>query len=309
MLTSILSILFGFILLAISGESLVNGSVKIARHFSLSEILVSAVIIGFGTSLPEMTVSVNAALHDATDMAVSNVIGSNIANMFLITAVAAIITPIVVNTKEIKDDAFFMVFATFTLLVLNFILIINLPIGALMIAAMMCYIFFSYKSEMKHKDRKHTKEDIKKLIFAFFLCGIGLIGLVISSTLLVEGALKLSALLGIGEVIIGLTVVAIGSSLPEFALAVVASYRKNSDIIIGNILGSNTFNLMAILGVTGMVKPIRFEANILLPDILILVAITLVFTALLFVKKRISRIQGVLMLLTYLIYIGSLGLR
>lgn len=309
MLISILLILAGFVLLAISGESLVNGSVKVAKYFSLSEILVSAVIIGFGTSIPEMAVSVNAALHGATDMAVSNVIGSNIANMFLITAVAAIIRPIIINSKEIKDDAIFMLFATFTLLILNFSSIINLPIGILMLTAMICYIFFSYKSERKYKDKEHIKCDTKKLFSALLLCIIGLIGLALSSTLLIEGALKLSKILEISEVIIGLTVIAIGSSLPEFVLAIVASYRRNSNIIIGNILGSNTFNLMAILGVTGMVKPIRFEANILLHDTLILFVITVIFTSLLFLKRCISRLQGLLMLSTYLIYIVSLGLR
>lgn len=302
-------ILCGLVLLFFGGEGLIKGAVSLARNFGLSKLLVSAVVVGFGTSMPEMTVSVGAALKGASDIAVGNVVGSNIANILLIVGLASILCPIFVAGNAVKRDAFVMLGASLVLCGLAMTGMISLIAGLAMFAALIAYIAWSY-----HQDKKggavtitHIEEDIEgepqlsRLKASTFAFG-GLVLLIGGAYILVEGAVSIARGFGISEAVIGLTIVAIGTSLPELATAFVAAMRKHSDVIIGNILGSNIFNILSILGVTALISPIPVAAQIAKYDVWIMLVVAVFLSVYLLRGVTIGRISGLAMLGAYIIY-------
>lgn len=302
----VLMILGGLVLLFFGGEGLIKGAVSLARNFGLSKLLVSAVVVGFGTSMPEMTVSVGAALKGASDIAIGNVVGSNIANILLIMGIAAVIYPIVVKGEAVKRDALVMLGASIVLCGLAMTGMISLIAGLMLFMALIAYVAWSY-----HQDRKagaetaaHIEEDIegdpqlsrlKATVYALS----GLVLLIGGAYLLVDGAVSIARGFGISEAVIGLTIVAVGTSLPELATSLVAAYKKHSDVIIGNIVGSNIFNILAILGVTAMISPIPIGQQIASTDVWIMLGVASFLSIYLLRGFTIGRISGVLMLLAY----------
>jgi cation:H+ antiporter len=302
----VLMILGGLVLLFFGGEGLIKGAVSLARNFGLSKLLVSAVIVGFGTSMPEMTVSVGAALKGASDIAIGNVVGSNIANILLIVGVAAILYPIFISGVAVKRDTFVMLGASLVLCGFAKVGMIGFLAGLLMFTALISYIVWSYTQDKKGgaETVQHIEEDIegepklslgKAWIFVF--AGLGL--LVGGAYFLVEGAVSIARDFGISEAVIGLTIVAVGTSLPELATAVVAAYRKHSDMIIGNILGSNIFNILSILGVTAMISPITVTTQIASYDVWFMLGVAVLLSTYLLRGLTIGRISGIAMLLAY----------
>lgn len=305
----ILMILGGLVLLFFGGEGLIKGAVSLARNFGLSKLLVSAVVVGFGTSMPEMTVSVGAALKGASDIAVGNVVGSNIANILLIVGVAAILCPIFVAGSAVKRDTFVMLGASFVLCGLALTGNISFIAGLLMFSALIAYIAWSYMQDKKSgaETAQHIEEDIegeKQLspLKASVYAVAGLLLLIGGAYILVEGAVAIARDFGLSEAVIGLTIVAVGTSLPELATAVVAAYRKHSDVIIGNIVGSNIFNILAILGVTAMISPIPIGAQIAGTDVWIMLGVAVFLSIYLLRGLTIGRISGIAMLLAYCAY-------
>lgn len=305
----ILMILGGLVLLFFGGEGLIKGAVSLARNFGLSKLLVSAVVVGFGTSMPEMTVSVSAALKGASDIAIGNIVGSNIANILLIIGVAAILCPIFVAGSAVKRDTFIVLGTSLALCGLAMIGMIGFLAGFLMFTALIGYIFWSYMQDKKSgaETAAHIEEDIegepqlspvKAGVFAL----AGLVLLVGGAYILVEGAVSIARGFGISEAVIGLTIVAVGTSLPELATAVVAAYRKHSDVIIGNILGSNIFNILAILGITAMISPIPIDVQIASYDVWIMLGVAILLSIYLLRGITIGRISGIAMLLAYCAY-------
>lgn len=306
----ILMIIAGLILLFFGGEGLIRGAVSLARNFGLSKLLVSAVVVGFGTSMPEMTVSLGAALKDASDIAVGNVVGSNIANILLILGIASLIYPILIKGTAIRRDTFVMLGSSAALCGLALTGAITLPAGLALFASLIAYISWSYRQDKKagSKTTQHIEDDIEGdvqlgTLKASAFSAAGLVFLIAGAYLLVEGAISIARGFGISEAVIGLTIVAIGTSLPELATGVVAAYRKHSDVIIGNIVGSNIFNILAILGVTSMISPIPFGEKIASTDVWIMLAVAGMLSVYLLRGLRIGRISGLIMLLAYLAYI------
>ena len=305
-MTDFLMIVGGLVLLFFGGEGLIKGAVSLARNFGLSKLLVSAVIVGFGTSMPEMTVSVEAALRGSSDIAIGNVVGSNIANILLIVGVAAILCPIFIAETVVKRDTFVMLGASLTLCGLAKIGMIGFVAGLLMLAALIAYIAWSYAQDKKGgaETLQHIEENIEGApqlsqvkAWVFALAGLGL--LVGGAYILVEGAVSIARDFGLSEAVIGLTIVAVGTSLPELATAVVAAYRKHSDVIIGNIVGSNIFNILAILGITAMISPIPIGEQIANADVWIMLGVAVFLSTYLLRGLTIGRISGVAMLLVY----------
>jgi cation:H+ antiporter len=305
----VLMILAGLGLLFFGGEGLIKGAVSLARNFGLSKLLVSAVVVGFGTSMPEMTVSVGAALKGASDIAVGNVVGSNIANVLLIVGVAAVLCPIFIGGTAVKRDTFIMLGASLSLCGLAIMGMIGFVAGFLMFVALIGYIAWSYTQDKKGSAEtvQHIQEDIegepqlspgKALTFA--LAGLGL--LVGGAYILVEGAVAIARDFGLSEAVIGLTIVAVGTSLPELATAVVAAYRKHSDVIIGNIVGSNIFNILAILGITAMISPIPIGEQMASSDVWIMLGVAVLLSVYLLRGLTIGRISGAAMLVAYCMY-------
>ncbi|MEZ5814331.1 MAG: calcium/sodium antiporter [Alphaproteobacteria bacterium] len=305
----ILMILGGLVLLFFGGEGLIKGAVSLARNFGLSKLLVSAVVVGFGTSMPEMTVSVGAALKGASDIAIGNVVGSNIANILLIVGIAAIMCSIFIAGAAVKRDTFVMLGASLALCGLAMTGMISFAAGLVMFAALIAYIAWSYMQDKKAGEETvaHIEEDIEgepqlsRVKASAFALG-GLVLLIGGAYILVEGAVSIARGFGISEAVIGLTIVAVGTSLPELATAVVAAMRKHSDVIIGNIVGSNIFNILAILGVTAMISPIPIGQQIATYDVWIMLGVAAFLSIYLLRGLTIGRISGLAMLGAYIIY-------
>jgi len=310
MIIDILMILAGLALLFIGGEGLIKGAVALARHFGLSKILVSAVIIGFGTSMPEITVSLNAALKGAPDIVIGNVVGSNIANILLIIGIAALISPLAVPVSAVRRDVIVTLGVSALLCALGLLGIVHSWAGALMVIALAAYIFWSYHQDKNQVSERpaHLQEDIEgrkpitPLKAGIFTLG-GLAFIVAGAHWMVEGAVSIARDFGIAEATIGLTIVAIGTSLPELATALVAAMRKHSDVIIGNILGSSIFNVLAILGLTAMVSPIAVAPQVAAYDVWILLGVAGFMAIYLLRGLPFGRLTGGLMLTSYALYI------
>lgn len=302
----------GFLLLFAGGESLLRGSVALAERFKLSKLLIGMVIVGFGTSLPELIVSVTAATGGVPDLALGNVVGSNIANVLLILGVSAAITPVACGQREVSRDTLAVLAASLIVAACSFLGAVPWYIGVGMLFALGFYLFYAYRTERTNllkemRFREHVEEDVGtpslSLTAAIIACAFGLFCLPVGADFLVEGSTSIATRLGIPDAVIGLTIVAVGTSLPELATAFVAAYRGHSDVVIGNIVGSNLFNILGVLGATSVVAPIPMEGRIASTDIWLMLGVA----GLMFVAARtgrvISRVEGSLFLVLFAAYV------
>ena len=290
-------------LLYIGGEGVLKGVLVIARKFKLSNILVSAVIIGFGTSLAELTVSIEAVLIGSPDIALGNIIGSNIANILLVTAIAALITPIMLKNLKINRDIFVMIVASLLLLFFKFIDWLNFYSGVIFLLILFSYISYSYFQDQKDNGDKEENLENFSLIKAIIYSVIGLATLILGGWLLVNSSIKVAQSYGISEAVIGLTIVAVGTAIPELTTTIIASIKKHNDLVIGNILGSNIFNILGILGVTLLIENIPVTDEMMKKGIWEMIAATLFFIIILRFAKSISKLIASFMLTSYAIYI------
>jgi cation:H+ antiporter len=290
-------------LLYIGGEGALKGVLVIARKFKLSNILVSAVIIGFGTSLAELTVSVEAVLIGSPDIALGNIIGSNIANILLVTAIAALITPIMLKNLKINRDIFVMIVASLLLLLFKFIDWLNFYSGVIFLLILFSYISYSYLQDQKDNSENEENLENFSLIKAIIYSVIGLAILILGGWLLVNSSIKIAQSYGISEAVIGLTIVAVGTAIPELTTTIIASIKKHNDLVIGNILGSNIFNILGILGVTLLIENIPVTDEMMKKGIWEMIAATLFFIIILRFAKSISKLIASFMLTSYAIYI------
>jgi cation:H+ antiporter len=290
-------------LLYIGGEGVLKGVLVIARKFKLSNILVSAVIIGFGTSLAELTVSIEAVLIGSPDIALGNIIGSNIANILLVTAIAALITPIMLKNLKINRDIFVMIVASLLLLFFKFIDWLNFYSGVIFLLILFSYISYSYLQDQKDNGEKKENLENLSLIKAIIYSVIGLATLILGGWLLVNSSIKIAQSYGISEAVIGLTIVAVGTAIPELTTTIIASIKKHNDLVIGNILGSNIFNILGILGVTLLIENIPVTDEMMKKGIWEMIATTLFFIIILRFAKSISKLIASFMLTSYAIYI------
>lgn len=311
-------IVAGLLLLFIGGEALVRGSVAISKRLGISAILIGMVVVGFGTSTPELLVSIKASLAGQPDIALGNVVGSNIANILLILGFAAVITPIICKDKAIQRDALAVFGTTLLLFGLTYLQIISQLTGGLMLMLLIGYLVYSYMAERHYKtvsasglppspvDENETQESDRQmgLGLSIIMCVIGIAMLVFGADFLVKGASTIVRNLGISEAVIGLSLVAVGTSLPELAASISAAIKKNSDVIIGNILGSNLFNILSILGLTAIIKPIPLQGQITDFDIPFALVVAAVSLAIIFFLKSFGRVTGLLFLIIYSAYIA-----
>jgi cation:H+ antiporter len=291
------------LLLYLGGEGALKGVLVIARKFKLSNILVSAVIIGFGTSLAELTVSVEAVLIGSPDIALGNIIGSNIANILLVTAIAALITPIMLKNLKINKDIFVMIVASLLLLFFKFIDWLNFYSGVIFLLILFSYISYSYFQDQKGNGENEEDLENLSLIKAIIYSVIGLSTLILGGWLLVNSSIKIAQSYGISEAVIGLTIVAVGTAIPELTTTIIASIKKHNDLVIGNILGSNIFNILGILGVTLLIENIPVTDEMMKKGIWEMIAATLFFIIILRFAKSISKLIASFMLTSYAIYI------
>lgn len=298
----------GLILLFLGGEALVRGAVSIAARFGMPPLIIGLTIVGFGTSMPELLVSLKAAFDGAPDIAVGNVVGSNTANILLILGVAAVICPIPTAIPGIRRDlAMVTLVAAFTL-VLGYLGHVSRLMGAAMFVTLCAYLFYAAvygKKEEAEEDDEHAPVPMPLWMQLAYIAG-GLAGLVIGADLLVRGATSIARGYGISEAVIGLTIVAVGTSLPELATSAIAAFRRHSEIAIGNVLGSNLFNIIGILGATAVFHPVAIAPSIASFDIPLMLGVTVLLALMLLGLKSINRLAGAAFLVFYTGYCGYL---
>ena len=292
-------------LLYIGGVGTLKGVLAFAKRFNLSAILVSAVIIGFGTSLAELTVSIEAVLINAPEIAIGNIVGSNTANILFVSAIAAIVSPIILKDLNINREILVMLLATLLLLFFKYIDFLNIIAGFIFLLILFIYIIVSFK---KGQNDNAEPEALPNMPFikALIYCVVGIILLVLGGWLLVSSSIKVAQSFGVSEAVIGLTVVAIGTSIPELTTTIIATLKKQNHLIVGNILGSNIFNILGILGVTLLIKPIPVTEEMMNKGIWEMIAATILFILILKFAKSLNRIIASFMLVTYVVYLGYL---
>lgn len=319
MTESILLVAGGLVLLALGGELLVRGAVGMAARLGISPLLAGLTIVGFGTSTPELATSVQAAVAGSPGIAIGNVVGSNIANILFILGLSAVILPLSVNPASFNRDSLALggsaVLATGAVL----LGVIGPLSGIVLLAALVGYVWWAYKSERAAHDaeavrHEHEAEDrpvppdTGPLVLGGMIIA-GLVAAIFGAGWLVDGAVVLASAAGVSESVIGLTVVAVGTSLPELIACVVAVLRKHEDVALGNIVGSNIYNLCGILGLTAMIHPIAVPAEIAAFDIWAMLGVTLLLILQLRSGWRLSRIEGAVLVALYAAYTAFLALR
>ncbi|WP_199257920.1 calcium/sodium antiporter [Paracoccus binzhouensis] len=300
----------GLVLLFLGGEGLVRGSVALAERFGLSKLIIGLVIVGFGTSTPELLVSVNAALGGSPEIALGNVVGSNIANVFLILGVAALIMPISGWKRTAVREALVASLVALALFGLVQGQVITRVEGFALLAVLTVYLLASYWLERREKTltvfEQETEEfedvPLKRAWLPPLVSLGGIALLVIGADLLVDGSISIARAFGVPDAVIGLSLVAVGTSLPELATAIVAAVRRHSDVVLGNVIGSNIFNVLAILGTTAVIQPIEVGARFRDIDTPVMLGASCALLVLLFATQRIGRLWGIGMLAVYAAY-------
>ncbi len=312
MFVSILFIIIGFIGLIKGADFLVEGASNIAKKFNIPEIIIALTIVSIGTSMPELFVSLTSGIDGLSDVSIGNVVGSNIANLLLILGISAIIRPIAVKkeTKFIEIPVCLittLIFWTFCNLGGN----ITRLDGIVFVALFLLFIVYTIIIAIKHNQvySKEKREPIDKIsLFKDIIdIGLGIIVLKIGAELTVDNAINISRILNISEKVISVTVLAVGTSLPELFTSVSAAIKGKSDIAIGNIVGSNIFNILLILGVTSIINPLTYNMSFN-KDLTLLIISTVLLMIFPFISKKdeMTRGNGVIYLILYFVYIGTL---
>lgn len=307
---SFIMLVFGFVLLVWGADKFVAGASALARRLGVSPLLVGLTIVAFGTSAPELAVSLTAALQGANEIAVGNVVGSNIFNMLMVAGLSAVVCPLIMDRTLLRRDWPISLAAAVLLLV--FIapdLTISRVEGIILLVVFAVVLGTQIRAALKNRDTLETEED--EVAMPPLMIGVnivlGLACIIIGGQLAVNGATGIARMFGLSETLIGLTIVAIGTSLPELVTSLVAARKGQNEIAMGNVIGSNIFNLLLILGVSATITPIPVQATSII-DALVLIAISIVFY-LPARRGKLGRAPGAIMALTYVVYTAYLIIR
>lgn len=307
MIAEILFLILGFTILIKGADWLVEGGSALARKYKVSELAIGLTIVAFGTSMPELVVNTFSAYDGHSDIVFGNIIGSNIFNLFAILGIAGLISPLIVQSSTVWKEIPFSLFAAFILFILvnPFLTDNNVlsRVDGIILLVFFCFFLYYVFRQMKNDvslNEVQKKEFSKFKIWAFIIMGLAL--LVGGGRLVVVNAVNIASNLGISETVIGLTIVAAGTSLPELATSVVAAYKKNNDIAVGNIIGSNIFNIFFILGVSSLIKPVEYNLKFNFDIYLLSIGTVLLFAAMFSGRKRkLDRWEAAIL---FVIYVG-----
>jgi cation:H+ antiporter len=299
--------IIGLIILYLGGEGLVRGSSRLARAIGINPVLIGLTIVAFGTSAPELIVSIIAALKGSNDLITGNILGSNVANIGLILGISALIYPIRIKLTLVKVELPFMILFSILLFLLSQNLVIEPTEGAILFILLISMIIYScYDAFKEPKQIEREFEDFlevdKNYYKNTFYIVFGLVGLSIGAKLVVDSAISIAEDLGVSQAIIGITAVAIGTSLPELTTSVIAALKRESGIIIGNIIGSNIFNI-GIIGIVSVLKPIEMQQNLLQFEFCVMILFSIVLLPILRTDSKIAKTEGLLLLLFYLMFL------
>ena len=288
-------------------EFIVKGGSQLARYFGLSPIVIGLTVVAFGTSLPELVVSIVAAIGGSSPLAIGNVVGSNIANVGLVLGVSSLIFPIKINLSQIKNDLIIYIFVCLMFSAFCMNGSISRQEGLILFLSVLIYTWYSfYYSSRKNNDEDVNDKNPSNLRMLFILIISGITLLSFGANLFVKGAIDIARYFGISEIVIGMTIVALGTSLPELATSVIASFRKEHAISIGNIVGSNLFNLLSVIGIVSLVSPIESPKEILFFEIPYMIIYGLILFPIGMLKQPIHRLTAAFLLIGYLFFIYQL---
>lgn len=299
-----LLLLVGVFLLLIGGDFLVKSAASLAKKLNISPFLIGVTVVSFGTSAPELIVSLKAAFNGSSGIAIGNVIGSNVANLALVLGITVLIRPVVLDSKKLRFAWFAMLVASLMFFGFSLDGMLDRLDGFFLITGLILFLILS----IRKRDDSFADEELEKslkpnLIPLYFILGAA--GLYYGSELLVDNAIAIAKSFGISEFIIGVSVVALGTSLPELVTSIIAILKGQSSISVGNLIGSNVFNIFAVLGITSAVSPLEADSFLIAIDLPIMLGVTLLTGVFLLISKQLGRIEGLLLITIYILYIGS----
>lgn len=300
----------GLAILLFGGKILVDGASSIALKLGMSHSLIGLTIVAFGTSAPELLVSITASLKGNSDIAIGNVVGSNIANIGLVLGISGLFYPILIRKKHIRFEYALMILVTLIFYALSQNLMISRWEGILLFIGFIGFNAYLFKNLGTgilegNEEKVEEIEEVENYSWtaSLGLFAGGIVGLYFGSELLVNNAILISREFGVSERIIGVTIVAIGTSLPELTTSIIAALYKRTDLALGNILGSNIMNILSIIGLTAIIKPIQVSEAFVDSDYLWMIGISLLLFPLMKTKMRISKVEGLVLLLSYIAYL------
>jgi len=306
-----LYVIGGFAILLVAGDVLVRGAVGLSLKLGIPALIVSLTIVAFGTSAPELLISIKAAMDDAAGLALGNIVGSNIANVLLVLGLPALFFGISTQDASCKQNYMYMILASVVFVVMGLLGSFTFFNGVLMLFILAVILFQAYRHASQSRAAlRAATDEIPQTDGAWWviiiMLAVGVIGLPLGANLLVEGAVNIAQRAGIDEVVIGLTMVAIGTSLPELATTVMAAYRKEADVAIGNAIGSNIFNLLGVIGITSLITTLPVSSAFISFDFWVMLASSLVLFPFIWFKFDLNKIWGALFLTVYAAYIWML---
>lgn len=319
MFIAVLSLVIGFALLVKGADFFVDGASSIAKRLRIPTFIIGLTIVAFGTSAPELAVSMTAAIKGSNDIAIGNVVGSNIFNLLVVLGCSAAILPLVVEKSMIKRDYPLSIGAVVLLGILSIDVFnknggmkISRFDGVVLLVCFSLFMYLTIQEALKHRKEaayeEEEQDDSNSIVKSVVISLLGLAGIVIGGDLSVDGAKEIARFFGLSEAIIGLTIVALGTSLPELVTSIVAAKKGESDIAIGNVIGSNIFNIFLILGVSGTILPMQVSDTYIY-DIGILLVISVLAYIPILKTKKVARWQGITMVLVYVAYTAYLFVR
>lgn len=301
----------GFILLFLGGESLVRGAVGLAQKLGVSTLFIGVVVVGFGTSAPEFLVCLEAALRGQDDLTIGNIVGSNIANIMLIIGVAGLVRPVMSRPSILRRDGMAMLIASILLVGLAVHGAIERFTGTVLLLLLVAFLAYCARSE-RNGAAVYEEEvaDIgakpKSILLGLLTVALGVGLLVLGSNFLIDGATGIAREFGISDAVIGVTLVAVGTSLPELATVIVAALRNHGDVALGNVLGSNVFNVLGMLGLTALIEPLRISPAFLQFDIWFMLSVSVLLLVFMTTGQRVTRSESGVLIVGYGLYVVAL---
>jgi cation:H+ antiporter len=319
-------IIGGLVLLSLGGEFLVRGAVQLAERLGVSPLVIGLTLVGFGTSTPELVTSVQAALIDSPGIAVGNIVGSNIANILVILGFSALLSPIIVTSRALARDGVLVVATAVAFTAISLYWTLDRLTGTALLAALVAYIVYAWRqestgadghtaaydkaaaTEMAHEGMEIRSGNAAKAANSTVLVPLGfalagLVLVILGGRFLVDGAIGLARQFGISETVIGLTIVAVGTSMPELVTSVIAAFRRQSEVALGNVLGSNIYNILGIGGVTALVSPTAVPVEVARFDAPVMVAVSILMLVFAATGLRVGRREGAALLAGYVVYV------